>query len=108
MDMVVLKNEVWMTKLEPTIGSEINITRPCIIVSPDIANMHQQSVVIIPLTSKLKDYPSRVKCTFQNKQGQIVINQIRTIDKTRLVKKLGIIDDATSKKVYEMIKVYFK
>lgn len=106
--MVVLKNEVWMTKLEPTIGSEINKTRPCIIVSPDIANMHQRSVVIIPLTSKLKDYPSRVNCTFQNKQGQIVINQIRTIDKTRLVKKLGIIDNATSKKVYEMIKVYFK
>jgi mRNA interferase MazF len=106
--MVVLKNEVWMTILEPTIGSEINKTRPCIIVSPDIANLHNRSVVIIPLTSKLKDYPSRVNCRFQNKQGQIIIDQIRTIDKIRLVKKLGTIDDSTSEKVYEMIKVYFK
>jgi len=106
--MVVLKKEVWMTKLEPTIGSEINKTRPCIIVSPDIANKYNRSVVIIPLTSKLKDFPSRVNCIFQNKQGQIVIDQIRTVDKTRLVKKLGTIDESTSKKVYEMIKIYFK
>ena len=106
--MVVLKNEVWMTILEPTIRSEINKTRPCIIVSPNIANAHSRSIVIIPLTSKLKDYPSRVNCTFQNKQGQIVIDQIRTVDKIRLVKKLGTIDDSTSNKVYEMIKIYFK
>jgi mRNA interferase MazF len=106
--MVVLKNEVWMTTLEPTIGSEISKTRPCIIASPDIANKYKRSVVIIPLTSKFKDYPSRVNCTFQNKNGQIVIDQIRTIDKIRLVKKLGVIDEATCKKVYEMIKIYFK
>lgn len=106
--MVVLKKEVWMTKLEPTIGSEINKTRPCIIVSPDIANMYNRSVVIIPLTSKLKNFPTRVNCKFQNKQGQIVIDQIRTVDKTRLVKKLGSIDDSTSKKVYELMKIYFK
>lgn len=106
--MVVLKNEVWMTTLEPTLGSEINKTRPCIIVSPDVSNKHKKSVVIIPLTSKLKDFPSRVNCTFQNKQGQIVIDQIRTVDKIRLVKKLGTIDDVISKKIYEMIKIYFK
>jgi mRNA interferase MazF len=106
--MVVLKNEVWMTKLEPIVGSEINKTRPCIIVSPDVANNNKKSVVIIPLTSKLKAFPSRVNCTFQNKNGQIVIDQIRSVDKIRLVKKLGAIDDATSKKVYEMIKIYFK
>ena len=64
--------------------------------------------MIIPLTSKLKDFPSRVNCIFQNKNGQIVIDQIRTVDKIRLVKKLGAIDDATSKKVYDMIKIYFK
>jgi len=106
--MVVLKKEVWMTILEPTIGSEIRKTRPCIIVSPDIANKYKKSVVIIPLTSKLKDFPSRVNCTFQNKDGQIVIDQIRTVDKVRLVKKLGEIDEATSIKVYEMIKLYFQ
>jgi mRNA interferase MazF len=106
--MVVLKNEVWMTKLEPTLDSEINKTRPCIIVSPDVANNNKKSVVIIPLTSKLKDFPSRVNCKFQNKNGQIVVDQIRTVDKIRLVKKLSTIDDTTSKKVYEMIKIYFK
>lgn len=106
--MVVLKKEIWMTTLEPTVGSEISKTRPCIIVSPDVANKHKKSVVIIPLTSKLKDYPSRVNCTFQNKNGQIVVDQIRTVDKIRLVKKLGTIDDNTSNKVYEMIKMYFK
>jgi len=106
--MVVLKNEVWMTTLEPTVGSEISKTRPCIIFSPDVSNKFKKSVVIIPLTSKLKDYPSRVNCIFQNKAGQIVIDQIRTVDKIRLVKRLGTIDDTTSKKVYEMIKIYFK
>ena len=95
--MVVLKNEVWMIK-----------TRPCIIFSPDVSNKHKKSVVVIPLTSKLKEYPSRVNCTFQDKNGQIVVDQIRTVDTTRLVKKLGTIDDATSKKVYEMIKIYFR
>lgn len=106
--MVVFKNEVWMTTLEPTIGSEISKTRTCIIVSPNISNKFKKSVVIIPLTSKLKDYPSRVNCIFQNKNGQIVVDQIRTVDKIRLVKRLGTIDDETSKKVYEMIKIYFK
>ncbi len=97
-----------MTILEPTLGSEINKTRPCIIFSPDVANKYKKSVVIIPLTSKLKDFPSRVNCSFQNKKGQIVVDQIRTIDKIRLVKKMGVIDESTSLKVYDMIKVYFK
>ena len=76
--------------------------------SPNVSNKHKKSVVFIPLTSKLKEYPSRVNCTFQNKNGQIVVDQIRTVDTTRLVKKLVTIDDANSKKVYEMIKIYFR
>ena len=106
--MVVLKNEVWMTKLEPTIGSEINKTRPCLIFSPDVANRNLDTVTIIPLTSTIKAYPTRVNCIFKHKNGQIVIDQIRAVDKTRLVKKLGTIDELTSKEVYEMIKIYFK
>ncbi len=108
MDMVVLKKEVWLTILEPTIGSEINKTRPCVVISPDIANKYKDSVIIVPLTSTKRNYPSRVDCEFKNKEGQIVIDQIRTIDKSRLVKKLGTIDDETSDKVYEIIKIYFK
>jgi mRNA interferase MazF len=106
--MVVAKNEIWFTMLEPTVGSEINKTRPCLIISPNIANKYKDSVVIVPLTSKLKTYPSRVNCKFKNKKGQLVIDQIRAVDKYRLVKKLGTIDDETSQKVYEMIKIYFK
>jgi mRNA interferase MazF len=106
--MVVLKNEVWMTRLEPTIGTEINKTRPCIIISPDVVNKYKNNVVIVPLTSKLKDSPSRINCKFQNKNGQAVIDQIRTVDKIRLIKKLGNIDLETSKNIYEMIKIYFK
>lgn len=106
--MVVIKKEVWLTILEPTIGSEINKTRPCVVISPDIANKYKDSVIIVPLTSTKRNYPSRVDCEFKNKEGQIVIDQIRTIDKSRLVKKLGTIDDETSDKVYEMIKIYFK
>jgi mRNA interferase MazF len=63
---------------------------------------------VAPLTSTIKNYPSRVNCNFKKRDGQVMIDQIRTIDKSRLIKMLGTIDDATSKKVYEMIKIYFK
>ena len=106
--MVVEKKEIWLTILEPTIGSEINKTRPCIIVSPDVANKYKDSVIIVPLTSTKRNFPSRVDYNFKNKEGQIVVDQIRAIDKSRLVKKIGIIDDHTSNKVYEIIKLYFK
>jgi len=106
--MVVLKNEIWMANFSPSRGTEINKIRPCIVISPDLANQALLNIIVAPLTSTIKNYPSRVNCTFQNKNGQIVIDQIRSVDKIRLVKKLGAIDDATSKKVYEMIKIYFK
>ena len=97
-----------MIRLEPTIGTEINKIRPCIIISPDVVNKYKNNVVIVPLTSKLNDSPSRINCKFQNKNGQAVIDQIRTVDKIRLIKKLGNIDLETSKNIYEMIKIYFK
>jgi mRNA interferase MazF len=106
--MVVLKNEIWMANFSPSRGTEINKIKPCIVISPDLANQALPNIIVAPLTSTIKNYPSRVNCTFQNKNGQIVVDQIRTIDKIRLVKKLGTIDDTTSKKVYEMIKIYFK
>ena len=106
--MVVLKNEIWMANFSPSRGTEINKIRPCIVISPDLANQALPNIIVAPLTSTIKNFPSRVNCTFQNKNGQIVIDQIRTVDKIRLVKMLGTIDDATSKKVYEMIKIYFK
>ena len=106
--MVVLKQEIWTANFSPTRGSEVNSIRPCLIISPNLPNTFIETVVVLPLTSTIKEYPSRVNCKFKNREGQIMIEQIRTISKLRLIKKLGIIDDATSKKVYEMIKVYFK
>jgi mRNA interferase MazF len=106
--MVISKNEIWMANFSPSKGTEINKIRPCLVISPDLANQALPNIIVAPLTSTLKNYPSRINCDFKKKSGQIMIDQIRTIDKRRLIKVLGTIDDATSKKVYEMIKIYFK
>src|SRR4030066_29299 len=91
MDMVIRRFEVYLVNLDPTLGSEIQKTRPCLIISPDEMNDHINTVIIAPMTTKGRDYPTRVACQFQDKQGQVVLDQIRTIDKARLVKKLGLI-----------------
>ena len=81
--------DVYLVALDPTLGSEIKKTRPCLIVSPDEANRHLATVIVAPMTTKGHDYPTRVPCTFQGKRGQIVLDQLRTVDKVRLVKRLG-------------------
>ncbi len=81
--------EVYLVALDPTLGSEIQKTRPCLIISPDEMNRHIRTVIVAPLTSKGPDYPTRISCTFQRRAGQIVLDQIRTVDKMRLVKRLG-------------------
>jgi mRNA interferase MazF len=91
MDMVIRRFEVYLVNLDPTLGSEIQKTRPCLIISPDEMNEHINTVIIAPMTTKGRDYPTRVACQFQDKQGQVVLDQIRTIDKARLVRKLGLI-----------------
>ena len=92
MAMVVNRFDVYLINLDPTIGSEIQKTRPCLVISPDEMNRNIRTVIIAPMTSAQKDYPTRVTCTFRKKQGQIVLDQIRTVDKERLLKKLGTID----------------
>ena len=92
MAMVVKRFDVYLVNLDPTVGSEIQKTRPCLVVSPDEMNLNIRTVIIAPMTSAQKDYPTRVCCTFRKKQGQIVLDQIRTIDKARLIKKLGTIN----------------
>lgn len=96
--MVAIKRfEVWLVGLNPTIGSEISKSRPCIVVSPDEANKYLHTVTVIPLTSTIRDYPTRVDCLFEDKKGQLAIDQIRSVDKVRLVKKLGTMDEETCK-----------
>jgi len=92
MAMVVNRFDVYLINLDPTIGSEIQKTRPCLVISPDEMNRNIRTVIIAPMTSAQKDYPTWVTCTFRKKQGKIVLDQIRTVDKERLIKKLGTID----------------
>lgn len=86
--------DVYLVNLDPTIGSEIRKTRPALIVSPDEINHNIATVIIAPMTTGGRLYPTRVECRFDGKDGKVVLDQIRTIDKSRLVKKLGRIDDA--------------
>ena len=105
--MVVKRAEIWLVSLNPTIGKEIQKIRPCMIISPDEANKYLDTVIVAPLTSFYKNYPSRVNCKFDGKEGQIVIDQIRSVDKVRLSKKLGMIDKSTSQKVFSLLQEYF-
>jgi len=102
MAMVVKRFDVYLANLDPIVGSEIQKTRPCLVISPDEMNLNIRTVIIAPMTSGQKEYPTRVSCTFQKKKGQIVLDQLRTIDKARLIKKLGTID---SKEQLEVISI---
>ena len=105
--MVVNRFDVVLINLDPTVGSEIKKTRPCLVISPDEMNRHIRTVIIAPMTSANKDYPTRIPCRFKKKEGQIVLDQIRTVDKTRLVKKLGVIDANAQLKVMSVLQQLF-
>ena len=89
MAMVVKRFDVYLVNLDPTVGSEIKKTRPCLIISPDEMNRWIKTVIVAPLTSGGQSYPTRVPCEFQGASGQIVLDQVRTVDKSRLARKLG-------------------
>jgi len=89
MGVVAERFEIYLVNLDPTIGREIRKTRPCVVISPDEMNRHIETVIIAPMTTKGQPYPSRVPCTFQGKRGQIVLDQIRAVDRARLVKRVG-------------------
>lgn len=100
--------EVWLVNLDPTQGSEINKTRPCVVISPDELNRHLRTVTIAALTSSQRAYPSRVDCQFQGKDGQVALDHIQSIDKTRLVRKLGVIAEVTVKEICERLAELFR
>ena len=105
--MVVKRFEVYLVNLDPTLGSEIQKTRPCLIISPDEMNDHIATVILAPMTTKGRDYPTRVNCQFEGKEGQVVMDQIRTVDKIRLVKRLGKINATTQKEVLVVLMEMF-
>src|SRR4051795_8932846 len=92
---MVVRGEVWLVGLDPTLGSEIQKTRPCVVVSPPELHDHLRTVIVAPMTSKGRPAPVRVPVTFKRKQGLILLDQIRTVDKIRLVKKEGSVADYT-------------
>ena len=101
--MEVSRFDVFLVALDPTVGREIKKTRPCVVVSPDEMNHHVGTVIIAPMTTKGRDYPTRVTGTFQSVEGQVVLDQLRTVDKARLVKKLGRLSPATADHVLDVL-----
>lgn len=87
--------EIWLAQLDPTVGSEIQKTRPCVVVSPEEMNNHLRTVIVAPMTTGSKPAAFRIALTFQGKQGLILLDQIRTLDRVRLVKRLGALRPAT-------------
>ena len=93
--MVMMRGEVHLVRLDPTLGSEIQKTRPCVIVSPDELNLHLRTVVVAPMTTGGRAYPWRIRCRFQSRSGFVVLDQLRTVDRERLVKRLGVLAAGT-------------
>jgi mRNA interferase MazF len=105
--MVARRFDVFLVGLDPTVGTEIRKTRPCVVISPDEMNEHIRTVIVAPMTTKGQPYPTRVSCTFQGKKGQIVLDQIRTIDRMRLANRLGRLTTAQSKSVLAVLQAMF-
>jgi len=107
MGVVARRFEVYVVNLDPTVGHEIRKLRPCVVVSPDEMNRHVQTVIVAPVTTKGQPYPTRVACTFQGKRGQIVLDQVRAIDRIRLVKRLGKLNSGQSADVLAVLGAMF-
>lgn len=105
--MGVNRFEVYVVNLDPTVGREIRKTRPCLIISPNEMNRHIRTVVVAPMTTKGHSYPTRVPCRFKGRRGQVVLDQIRTVDKSRLVQKLGRIGRKTAADVLDVLQEMF-
>ena len=103
----VRRYEVYLVNLDPTLGVEIQKTRPCVVVSPDEMNRHIGTVIIAPMTSTRRAYPTRVTVTFQRKTGQIALDQIRTVDKSRLIRRLGALPEARGRDVAGVLREMF-
>ena len=101
MDLVSFpgRDEVWLAALDPVVGSEIRKTRPCLVISPDEANRGLHTVIVAPMTTTERPYPTRIRVTFQATQGQVALDQIRAIDRTRLIRKLGKVSTKTAQTV---------
>ena len=103
----IKRYEIYLVKLNPTVGSEIQKTRPCIVISPNEMNI-LKTVIVAPMTSKGFEFIFRPKIKFEKKDGLVLLDQIRTVDKTRLIKKLGSVNKATSKEISKILITMFE
>ena len=106
---MVSRGEIWLVNLDPTVGSEIRKSRPCVVISPPELNDHLKTVIVAPMTSQVFQAPFRISLTFQGTTGLVLLDQLRTIDKSRLIKKLGRLQPktltATLQKLQELFEV---
>jgi mRNA interferase MazF len=102
-----MRGEVHLVQLDPTIGSEIQKTRPCVVVSPDELNAHLRTVIVAPMTTGGRAYPWRIRCRFQQRSGFVVLDQLRTVDRERLVKRLGALSSTTLREVLDGLQEMF-
>jgi len=107
MGVEVNRFDIFVVNLAPTVGAEIRKTRPCLVISPDEMNQSLRTVIVAPMTTKGRMYPTRVACRFKGKAGLVVLDQIRTIDKVRFVKKIGRTDRRTAETVLSVLSEMF-
>lgn len=107
MAMVVSRFAIYLVALDPTTGAEIQQTRPCLVISPDEMNGAIQTIIAAPMTTHGRPYPTRVPCFFDGKQGLIVLDQMRAMDKRRLLRKLGVVDASTRTAVHDTLAQMF-
>lgn len=106
--MEVNRFEVFLVTLNPTVGHETKKTRPCVVISPDEMNHNIGTIIVAPMTTKGRNYPTRIDCTFQGVEGQVILDQIRTVDKTRLVKKLGQLSQISGDRILDILTEMFQ
>jgi len=99
--------DVYLVTLDPTVGREIRKKRPCAVISPDEMNRHIRTVIVAPMTTRGQAYPTRVECRFRGKTGQVVLDQVRPVDKARLIKRLGRLDERAGERVLSVLAAMF-
>ena len=104
---MVKRFDVYLVNVGPTVGHEIKKSRSCLIISPDELNRNISTVIVAPMTTKGRNYPTRVSCTFNDKKGQILLEQMRAVDKTRLIKRLGKVDSFIQAQVFSVLSELF-
>lgn len=97
------RDEVWLIRLDPSLAAEIKKTRPCLVVSPDEMNEPLQTLLVAPMTTTRRNYPTRVTVSFRGKTGQIALDQLRTVDRERLIRKLGIVPAKTAREISSVL-----